>query len=123
MLYPSRYIARKVISIDIGNATTGISVSVARPRKRKMTNTTSPNAMASVSCTSVTELMIVMERSSIVTSWIEPGNSRWKSGSKSFTPCAVSTALAPDWRETASTTLPVAGCPPRAQKSRDIRSS
>ena len=53
----------KVISIDIGSATTGISVSPARPRNRKITITTSTNAMSSVSFTSLTELMIVTERS------------------------------------------------------------
>ena len=45
-----------VSSSDSGSATTGISVSVARPRNTKMTITTRTNAMTSVSCTSLTLL-------------------------------------------------------------------
>ena len=50
-------------SNEIGSAIAGMSVSVARPRKRNMTSTTRMNAMASVTCTSLTELTMPRERS------------------------------------------------------------
>ena len=54
-LYPKARIATKVISNDKGSATVGINVSVARPRKAKITITTRTNAISSVVSTSVTE--------------------------------------------------------------------
>ena len=53
----------KVMRSDSGSATTGMSVSLARPRKRKMTSTTSPNAMTSDSLTSLTLFTMLCERS------------------------------------------------------------
>ena len=44
-LYPSTFITTNVSRIDSGSATTGMSVSVARPRKTKITITTRMNAM------------------------------------------------------------------------------
>ncbi len=52
-LYPSICITMNVISSDSGSATTGISVSAARPKNAKITSTTSTNAITSVSCTSL----------------------------------------------------------------------
>ena len=48
---------------ESGNATTGISVSVTRPRKAKITITTRTKAIISVTCTSVTEWTMLCERS------------------------------------------------------------
>ena len=48
---------------DIGSATAGMIVSVARPRKRKITTTTSTKAISRVSLTSSTEARIVAARS------------------------------------------------------------
>ncbi len=62
-LYPRPRIAMNVISSDSGSATTGMSVSVTRPRKAKITITTSTNAMISVICTSATEWTMLAERS------------------------------------------------------------
>ncbi len=53
----------KVMRSERGSAMAGMSVSVARPRKTKMTSTTSPKAMSSVSRTSFTELTMDRERS------------------------------------------------------------
>ena len=55
--------AMKVSSNEIGKATAGIRVSVARPRNREMTITTRTNAIASVTWTSLTELTMPRERS------------------------------------------------------------
>ena len=62
-LYPSSRIAMKVSRSDSGRATAGMSVSVARPRNRKITNTTRTKAIRSVACTSPTEWTIDCERS------------------------------------------------------------
>ena len=52
-----------VKSSESGSATTGISVSVTRPRKTKITRTTRKNAMTSVVSTSMTECTIDNDRS------------------------------------------------------------
>ncbi len=62
-LYPSARMAMKVMRIDKGNATAGIKVSVARPRKTKITITTRTKAISSVVSTSTTEWTMLSERS------------------------------------------------------------
>ena len=62
-LYPSWRIVTKVSRSESGSATAGMSVSVARPRKKKMTATTRMNAISSVIWTSLTESTIDWERS------------------------------------------------------------
>ena len=79
-LYPSTCIAMNVSSSDSGSAIAGINVSVARPRKMKMMNTTSANAMMSVSFTSRTLLTIVWDRSYAGTIRNELGSSAWMLG-------------------------------------------
>ena len=108
-----------VISSDSGSATTGISVSVARPRKMKMTITTRTNAMSSVSCTSCTSATIVWERSNVGMRLIEPGSSRRSCGSSSRIDFATSTAFAPAWRETARTMVEPGIEAARAEVPRD----
>ncbi len=54
-LYPRTCMTMKVMSRDSGSATTGISVSFTRPRKKKMTITTRTKAVNSVFCTSMAE--------------------------------------------------------------------
>ena len=61
----SAYITEKVSRSESGRATTGIKVSVARPRNAKMTRMTRTKAMKSVVCTSETECTIVNERSNV----------------------------------------------------------
>src|SRR5206468_11272693 len=100
----SMYITATVSSNDIGSATAGISVSVARPRKTYMTSTTSTKAMISVHFTSSAELTMVCDRSNTGVNLIEPGKLARSSGNSAFTELATSTAFAPACRETASTT-------------------
>src|SRR6266498_1391612 len=54
-LYPRARIAINVMSNESGSATVGISVSVARPKKAKITNTTRTKAMTRVVSTSTIE--------------------------------------------------------------------
>src|SRR6185295_7514571 len=95
----------KVMRSERGSATTGIRVSAARPRKTKMTTTTRMNAMSSVSWTSTTDRTIVLDRSYTGVIRTELGTSRATDGSTSRTDRATSTALAPAWRMTATTTV------------------
>ena len=57
------FITTNVSSSDNGSAIAGISVSVARPRNKKITSTTSPKAISSVAWTSFTLFTMVSERS------------------------------------------------------------
>ena len=60
---PSTYITAKVPTMESGSASDGMMVARPLRRNRKITNTTSPTASASVTCTSSTELRIETERS------------------------------------------------------------
>src|ERR1700730_2638210 len=120
---PSANMTANVIKIDNGNATTGMSVSVARPRKAYITITTRMNEMNSVHFTSATELTMLCERSNAGTRVIDPGKLALNSGKSALTEFATSTAFAPAARCTASTTTDPGGLNPRTQNVRDILSS
>ena len=92
---PSHHIATNVMRNDIGNATMGMRVSVARPRKTKITKMTSAKATSSVNCTSCNELTIDCDRSNTGMRRMEPGSSRCSSGSNARTEWATCTAFAP----------------------------
>ncbi len=104
-LYPSARIAMNVIRSDSGKATAGISVSVARPRKTKITITTSAKAMSSVVWTSETECTMLSERSYMGVILIEPGSWALTIGNNSRMLLATSTAFAPARRFTATITV------------------
>ena len=87
-----------VISSESGSATAGMSVSRARPRKTKITSTTSTNAMHRTNCTSSALLTIVCERSWIGMIRTEPGSVAWILGIRSLTDRATSTAFDPACR-------------------------
>ena len=57
------YIAAQLAMSEIGTASDGMMVAAAERRNRKITATTSTIAIASVTCTSLTELRIDTERS------------------------------------------------------------
>src|SRR5580700_10766970 len=57
------YIAAQLAMSEIGTASDGIMVAAAERRNRKITATTSPIAIARVTCTSLTELRTDTERS------------------------------------------------------------
>ena len=114
--------ATKVMRNDMGSATMGMRVSVARPRKTKMTRITRTKAIRSVAWTSCSELTIDWERSNTGINRMDPGNSRCNPGKSSRTERATSTALAPAWRETAKTITEAGGWKLRTKKCRDKRS-
>ena len=60
---PNPYIAAQVAISEIGTASAGMTVAAAERRNRKITSTTSPMAIASVTFTSSTESRIDTERS------------------------------------------------------------
>ena len=106
------FMTTKVSSSESGSATAGISVSVARPRNRKMTSTTSPNAMYSVSSTS---LHAVHDRLRPIVDRHNADRARQRRAERSAaaprrTSLATSTAFDPARRNTATTTVADGTC-------------
>ena len=70
---PNAYIAAQVAMSEIGTASAGMMVAAADRRKRKITRTTRPMAIASVIWTSSTESRIDWERSARISILTDAG--------------------------------------------------
>src|SRR5271168_3041619 len=79
-LKPKMRMAANVPIIEIGSARLGMTVAERLPRKRKMTQTTSPMVSSNVNCTSSTELRIETDWSYNTVSLTESGNNIWNCG-------------------------------------------
>ena len=84
--------------IETGSASAGMIVAVTFRRKMKITMITSAAVSSRVNCTSLTELRIETERSSITPSFTEAGNCASNTGNSAFTESTTWTVLESGWR-------------------------
>ncbi len=114
---PSRYIAPKVPTIEIGTAMLGISVARQLRRNRNTTITTRPTAISSVCSVSRSDARIVFERSSTGLTWISAGRAAASCGSASRTRSMVSMMFAPGVRYRITSTARWPFARPRLRRS------
>src|SRR3984893_14700644 len=91
---PNAYISAQVLTSDTGTASVGMTVAAAERRNRKITSTTSAQAMPSVTSTSWTEARIEIERSISTCMLIDAGTWARKVGSRSLIESTTATVLA-----------------------------
>src|SRR3979409_2446064 len=101
---PNTYMAAQVPISETGTASAGMIVAGIVRRNRKITMTTRQIAIASVSCTSVTDSRIEIERSLSTSILIDGGTDARYCGSRLRTRSTTATVLASVWRWVASTT-------------------
>ena len=100
---PRTYMTPKVTTSEVGTASVGIRVAATRLRNMKITRTTSPMVMASVTSTSFTAAWIEVERSLRMLRRADGPRSCRNFGIIDLTRLATSTVLAPGCRNTAMT--------------------
>ena len=97
-LYPSRYIAPKVPTMESGTATVGMIVAETVRRKRKITITTSATVSINSNSTSLTDARMVLVRSVKISTLTPAGRVAVSVGSKFLIRSTTSMMLAPGWR-------------------------